>query len=78
MPVPFTEEPCLTMFFVFSAIPALDEKKLLLSFWEECSGPGSVFHASVDRVMKQMHNCFAAAVQEKHPGGAAIGINHLL
>ncbi|MGH0164721.1 UNVERIFIED_CONTAM: hypothetical protein FKN15_076059 [Acipenser sinensis] len=59
------------------AIPALDEKKLLLSFWEECSGPGSVFHASVDRVMKQMHNCFAAAVQEKHPGGAAIGINHL-
>ncbi|KAK6490609.1 rho family-interacting cell polarization regulator 2 isoform X1 [Huso huso] len=56
------------------AIPALDEKKLLLSFWEECSGPGSVFHASVDRVMKQMHNCFAAAVQEKHPGGAAIAV----
>ncbi|XP_041101071.1 rho family-interacting cell polarization regulator 2 isoform X5 [Polyodon spathula] len=56
------------------AIPALDEKKLLLSFWEECSGPGSVFHASVDRVMKQMHNCFAAAVQEKYPGGAALAI----
>ncbi|RXM32606.1 Protein FAM65B [Acipenser ruthenus] len=56
------------------AIPALDEKKLLLSFWEECSGPGSVFHASVDRVIKQMHNCFAAAVQEKHPGGAAIAV----
>ncbi|XP_066572001.1 rho family-interacting cell polarization regulator 2 isoform X1 [Amia ocellicauda] len=54
-------------------LPGLVEKQSLLSLWVECSGPGSVFHTTLDRVVRQMHYCYGQALQERCPHGADAG-----
>uniref|UniRef100_A0A4W4G348 Rho family-interacting cell polarization regulator 2 n=1 Tax=Electrophorus electricus TaxID=8005 RepID=A0A4W4G348_ELEEL len=42
------------------------ERPALLALWSECSGSGGLFHTTLDRVFKQMHNSFTP-LQDTHP-----------
>ncbi|XP_043923018.1 rho family-interacting cell polarization regulator 2 isoform X2 [Protopterus annectens] len=55
---------------VLEAVPYLKEHQNLLSFWIECAGPANVYHTTVERVMKQLHDCYAETISEKSPGVA--------
>nr|XP_015212728.1 PREDICTED: protein FAM65B isoform X3 [Lepisosteus oculatus] len=52
---------------VAEVIPGLAQQQALLSLWVGCSGSGSMFHTTADRILKQMHYCFAPALQERCP-----------
>uniref|UniRef100_A0A4W4G356 Rho family-interacting cell polarization regulator 2 n=1 Tax=Electrophorus electricus TaxID=8005 RepID=A0A4W4G356_ELEEL len=47
-------------------LPGLTERPALLALWSECSGSGGLFHTTLDRVFKQMHNSFTP-LQDTHP-----------
>uniref|UniRef100_A0A4W4G6A1 Rho family-interacting cell polarization regulator 2 n=1 Tax=Electrophorus electricus TaxID=8005 RepID=A0A4W4G6A1_ELEEL len=49
-----------------SVLPGLTERPALLALWSECSGSGGLFHTTLDRVFKQMHNSFTP-LQDTHP-----------
>ncbi|XP_036410921.1 rho family-interacting cell polarization regulator 2 [Megalops cyprinoides] len=44
-------------------LPGLAEKPALLSLWSSCSGSGSLFHTTLDRLLKHMDRTFSAALQ---------------
>ncbi|XP_047663948.1 rho family-interacting cell polarization regulator 2 isoform X2 [Tachysurus fulvidraco] len=48
-------------------LPGLAERSALLSLWCECTGSGSLFHSTLDRVLKHMQQHFTAPLQEIHP-----------
>ncbi|MBN3317591.1 RIPR2 regulator, partial [Atractosteus spatula] len=52
---------------VAEVVPGLAQQQALLSLWVGCSGSGSMFHTTSDRILKQMHYCFAPALQERCP-----------
>uniref|UniRef100_A0AAY5E8B3 Rho family-interacting cell polarization regulator 2 n=1 Tax=Electrophorus electricus TaxID=8005 RepID=A0AAY5E8B3_ELEEL len=53
-------------------LPGLTERPALLALWSECSGSGGLFHTTLDRVFKQMHNSFTP-LQDTHPHHADSG-----
>ncbi|XP_061112261.1 rho family-interacting cell polarization regulator 2 isoform X1 [Conger conger] len=44
-------------------VSGLAEKPALLSLWSTCSGSGSLFHTTAERVVKHMDRSFSAALQ---------------
>ncbi|XP_058233265.1 rho family-interacting cell polarization regulator 2 isoform X2 [Hemibagrus wyckioides] len=48
-------------------LPGLAERSALLSLWCECTGSGSLFHSTVERVLKHMQQRFTAPLQETYP-----------
>ncbi|KAG9355496.1 hypothetical protein JZ751_000334 [Albula glossodonta] len=44
-------------------LPGLADKPSLLSLWSACTGSGSLFHTTVDRVLKHMDRSFSATLQ---------------
>ncbi|GAA6099430.1 rho family-interacting cell polarization regulator 2 isoform X4 [Tachysurus ichikawai] len=48
-------------------LPGLAERSALLSLWCECTGSGSMFHSTLERVLKHMQQHFTAPLQEIHP-----------
>ncbi|XP_062870584.1 rho family-interacting cell polarization regulator 2 isoform X2 [Trichomycterus rosablanca] len=48
-------------------LPGLAERPELLALWCECSGSGSLFHTTLEQVLKHMQLCFSASLQETHP-----------
>ncbi|XP_051826556.1 rho family-interacting cell polarization regulator 2 isoform X2 [Antechinus flavipes] len=63
---------------VIEAIPEFHKKLSLLSFWTTCCSPAGVYHASVDRVMKQLEVNFARIVNKEHPGLAETAFRTLV
>ncbi|KAG8005341.1 Rho family-interacting cell polarization regulator 2, partial [Nibea albiflora] len=51
-------------------LPGLAERPQLMTLWSECSGSAGLFHTTLDRVFKHMNQCYAAALQERHPHSA--------
>ncbi|XP_060753343.1 rho family-interacting cell polarization regulator 2 isoform X4 [Tachysurus vachellii] len=48
-------------------LPGLAERSALLSLWCECTGSGSMFHSTLEQVLKHMQQHFTAPLQEIHP-----------
>ncbi|KAJ8334287.1 hypothetical protein SKAU_G00399260 [Synaphobranchus kaupii] len=59
-------------------VPGLAEKPALLSLWSTCSGSGSLFHTTADRVFKHMDRSFSAALQASRAHTADSIIQRLL
>ncbi|XP_014352038.1 rho family-interacting cell polarization regulator 2 [Latimeria chalumnae] len=52
---------------VAEVVPELHENQSLLTSWNECSGPGIMYHTTVERMIKQLNTNFAGAVNAKFP-----------
>ncbi|KAM6453539.1 rho family-interacting cell polarization regulator 2 isoform 2-T2 [Liasis olivaceus] len=53
---------------VSEAIPELQKKISLLSFWNKCTNSSGLYHTSADKMIKQLDISFATVVNDECPG----------
>ncbi|KAJ7991594.1 hypothetical protein DPEC_G00285510 [Dallia pectoralis] len=52
-------------------LPGLAKRPALMSLWSECSGPGGLFHTTLNRVLNYLQHSYAGLLQERLPHHAA-------
>nr|XP_034981058.1 rho family-interacting cell polarization regulator 2 isoform X4 [Zootoca vivipara]XP_034981059.1 rho family-interacting cell polarization regulator 2 isoform X4 [Zootoca vivipara] len=53
---------------VSEAIPELQKRVSLLSFWSKCTNPSGFYHISADKMIKQLDAMFATTLNDECPG----------